>query len=122
MPDAADARGDAALTFRLGLEVPTICRIEVRGAVMPAEGSAVTAEEFCNAPSGYRVVAVHPSTPGGARVWFDYGGRRVPANPSGMTTLAEEPTAAHQIRPFAVIYDRPGQSALANVMLQIVPR
>lgn len=117
-----DARSDNVLTFRLGLNVPTICRIEVRGSLPATPDDAATAEEFCNAPAGYRVFAFHPAVGAGDPLWFDYGGQRVRASVTGMTTLAEEPTAAHRFRTFAVVYPREGQLALPNITLQIVPR
>jgi hypothetical protein len=121
-PSAADARGGGALTFRLGLNVPTICRIDVRGPVGAATGAgSAVAEEFCNAPAGYRVLAIHPGADGSG-LSFEYDGRRVPASAGGTTVLVEEQTAAHHVRPFAVIHPRQGQASLANVTLQIVPR
>ena len=120
------ASGDDALTFRLGLNVPTICRIDIHGP-SPATDNDATAEEFCNAPAGYRVFAIHPAPRAGDPLWFDYGGRRVPASSTGMTTLAEEPTAAHRLRTFAVIHTQQGKRelpaiSLSNITLQIVLR
>lgn len=121
-PGAVDARGGGALTFRLGLNVPTICRIDVRGSVGAASGQgSATAEEFCNAPAGYRVLAIHPGADG-TGLSFDYDGRRVPASAGGTTILVEEQTAAHHVRPFAVNYPRQGRAFPTDVTLQIVPR
>ena len=118
----ASARGDDVLTFRLGLNVPTICRVDLDNALPVSANTAVTAEEFCNAPAGYRVIALHPAPSAGTSLWFEYGGRRVQASASGMTTLAEEPTAAHRFRPLAIITPQQGQLAVSNITLQIVPR
>lgn len=84
--------------------------------------AAATAEEFCNAPAGYRVVVVHQPAPSGEVIWFDYGGQRIRASAGGMTTLAEEPTAAHRVRSFAIISTVSEGTAIGNVALQIVPR
>lgn len=120
VPDVGLAGGGNGQTFRLGLQVPTICRIEVHGvAASPTQSATGTAEEFCNAPAGYRVVAVHSPAPPGEAIWFDYGGEHIRASAGGMTTLAEEPTAAHRVRPFAIVS---GEPALGNITLQIVPR
>lgn len=112
------ARGESATTFRLGLTVPMICRVELRAG--PPEAAAI-AEEFCNAPAGYQVVALHPAAGGGDVLWFDYDGRRIPASASGTTMLAEEPSAAHRTRSFAV-YPPAGGVAATDVTLQIIPR
>jgi len=112
------ARGDSTATFRLGLSVPTICRIEVRNGT----ANALTAEEFCNAPAGYRVLAIHPSSPAPQPVWFTYGGRRVAASSTGMTVLAEELTGARRLKAFAIATSRPGGPELPMITLQIVPR
>lgn len=112
------ARGENATTFRLGLTVPMICRVELRAG--PPDAAAM-AEEFCNAPAGYQVVALHPAAAGGDILWFDYDGRRIPASASGATMLAEEPAGAHRIRSFAVYSRAPGVAA-TGVTLQIIPR
>lgn len=112
------ARGDSTATFRLGLSVPTICRIEVRDSA----ANALTAEEFCNAPAGYRVLAIHPPSAGPEPVWFTYGGRRVAASATGMTILAEETTGARRLKTFAVASSHPGGPELPTITLQIVPR
>lgn len=111
------ARGDSTATFRLGLSVPTICRIEVRNGT----ANALTAEEFCNAPAGYRVLAIHP-LPGPEPVWFTYGDRRVAASITGTTILAEEPAGARRLKAFAIATSRPGGPELPTITLQIVSR
>ncbi len=111
------ARGDSTATFHLGLSVPTICRIEVRDGA----ANALTAEEFCNAPAGYRVLAIHPS-PGPEPVWFTYGDRRVAASITGTTILAEEPAGARRLKTFAIASLRPGGPELSAITLQIIPR
>lgn len=125
VPGVGIAGSGNEATFRLGLQVPTICRIDVRDAAassLPPAMAAATAEEFCNAPAGYRVVAVHQPAPSGEVIWFDYGGQRIRASAGGMTTLAEEPTAAHRVRSFAIISTVSEGTAIGNVALQIVPR
>jgi len=112
------ARGESTTTFRLGLTVPMICRVELHAG--PPDGAAL-AEEFCNAPTGYQVVALHPAAGGGDALWFDYDGRRIPASANGMTMLADEPAGARRTRSFAV-YSRAGGIAATDVTLQIVPR
>mgnify|MGYP007098744169 CR=1 FL=1 len=112
------ARGDSTATFHLGLSVPTICRIEVRDGA----ADVLTAEEFCNAPAGYRVLALHPAVHAGGPVWFTYGDQRVAASVTGTTLLAEEPGGARRLKTFAVASSRPGGLALSMVTLQIVPR
>lgn len=111
------ARGESATTFRLGLTVPMICRVELHAG--PPDAAAI-AEEFCNAPGGYQIMALHPAA-GGAVLWFDYDGWRIPASASGTTMLAEEPAAAHRSRSFAV-YAPAGGIAATDVTLQIIPR
>ncbi len=115
------ARSGNGQTFKLGLSVPTVCHIELSGRPQPP-GMAATAEEFCNSASGYQVLALHDALAPGERVWFDYGGRRVAANATGTTILADEVMAGHRVRPFAIIAQGAVPVALSSLTLQITPR
>lgn len=87
--DTGSAR--ASTTIRLRAFVPVICHVELpAGPSMPdADGIAHLgmAQEFCNAPQGYRVVVNHPLDLEGAALISD--GRRIPLSPTGQTVLTD---------------------------------
>lgn len=102
--------------FDLRVTVPVVCSIDRLEANAPG---LLMFEEFCNAATGYRLFVQH--SPGGAgdALYFRYGGRWVPANPSGVTLISEEPKAGRYRRSLEV---RPHRLAAAGITLSIVPR
>lgn len=87
----AEQIGSATSSLRLQAYVPTICRVQLsldmgrpddRGVV-----SLGDAEEFCNAPRGYRVVISHAQNLTGAAILRD--GVRIPLSASGETVLTD---------------------------------
>lgn len=92
-PAQADTRiGDRASTvIRLHGVVPVICRVQLDAQVgSPDEDGVVQlgfANEFCNAPRGYRVVVQHAQDLEGAALFS--GGVRIPLSPTGETVLTD---------------------------------
>lgn len=84
-------RSSASTTIRIQAFVPVICRVRLATDVgMPDDQGVVAlgeAHEFCNAPSGYRVMVQHPSDLQGAALISD--GVRIPLSPSGETLLTD---------------------------------
>ncbi len=81
----------ASTTIRLHAVVPVLCRVQLSAQMgVPDEDGIVqlgTAQEFCNAPRGYRVVVQHaPDLEGAALIT---GGQRIPLSPSGETILTD---------------------------------
>lgn len=92
-------------TIRLYAVVPVICRVELDAQPgQPDEDGIVQlgiADEFCNAPQGYRVVVQHaPDLQGAALI---SGGVRIPLSPSGETVLTDSHHA--DLRTFALSAD-----------------
>ncbi len=84
-------RSSASTTIRIQAFVPVICRVRLAADVgMPDDQGHVelgAAHEFCNAPSGYRVMVQHPMDLTGAAIISD--GVRIPLSPSGETVLTD---------------------------------
>ena len=84
--------GDSASTvIRLHGVVPVLCRVQLDVAPgQPDENGIVDlgfADEFCNAPRGYRVVVQHsPDLEGAALI---SGGVRIPLSPTGETVMTD---------------------------------
>lgn len=81
----------ASTTIRLHAVVPVLCRVQLDAAPgLPDEAGIVQlghADEFCNAPRGYRVVVQHSQDLEGAALIS--GGVRIPLSPSGETVLTD---------------------------------
>ena len=78
-------------TITLRPVVPVLCRVELNAQPgMPDEEGVVQlgyANEFCNAPRGYRVVVQHaPNLEGAALI---SGGLRIPLSETGETVLTD---------------------------------
>jgi hypothetical protein len=81
----------ASTTIRLRAVVPVLCRVELNAQPgMPDEEGVVqlgVANEFCNAPRGYRVVVQHAQNLEGAALIS--GGLRIPLSQTGETVLTD---------------------------------
>lgn len=81
----------ASTTIRIQGYVPVLCRVQLDAAPgLPDEEGIVQlghADEFCNAPRGYRVVVQHSQDLEGAALIS--GGVRIPLSPSGETVLTD---------------------------------
>ncbi|MBI1404998.1 MAG: hypothetical protein GC145_02605 [Caulobacter sp.] len=88
---ASTGANSASSTFRIHGFVPVICRVAVTGSVGQPDPDGVislgVADEFCNAPRGYRVIVEHtPSLHGAALI---RNGVRIPLSESGETVLTD---------------------------------
>lgn len=86
----ADTGSNTASTIiRIQGYVPVICHVELDAMVSAADEDGVanlgTANEFCNAPRGYRVLVEHPQDLVGAAIISE--GVRIPLSPTGETIL-----------------------------------
>lgn len=87
--------------------VPVICRAKVEASIIaPTSGtvSLGTLKEFCNSPSGYRVVADYSPALADSRLLID--GTEVPLDDTGSVTVSQSDQAA--------IIDRAVELQLAN--------
>lgn len=89
--DADTGQRNASTTFRISGFVPVLCRVQLAPVSgMPDEDGVVSlgvAQEFCNAPRGYRVLVQHAADLEGAAVISQ--GVRIPLSPSGETVLTD---------------------------------
>lgn len=89
---ASTGIGDSVSTvIRLHAVVPVLCRVQLNAEPgQPDEDGVVQlgfADEFCNAPRGYRVVVQHAQDLEGAALIS--GGVRIPLSPTGETVLTD---------------------------------
>lgn len=79
------------VTVTLRAFVPVLCRVQLHEAVGAVDEEGVahlgTADEFCNAPQGYRVLVQHPADLQGAAIIRN--GERIPLSPGGETVLTD---------------------------------
>lgn len=82
---------NTSTTIRIQGYVPVLCRVQLSNAVGVADEDGVAplgvAQEFCNAPRGYRVLVQHPADLVGAAVISQ--GVRIPLSPTGETVLTD---------------------------------
>ncbi|MCS6622541.1 hypothetical protein N0B44_06445 [Roseibacterium beibuensis] len=87
-----------SMTFKLRGTVPVACRVQLPSAIATPDGDGIAqlgvAEEFCNAPRGYRVLILHPAGLEGAAILRD--GVRIPLSPTGSTVLTDSRVPAIQ--------------------------
>ncbi|MDO9337899.1 MAG: hypothetical protein EON95_08350 [Caulobacteraceae bacterium] len=102
---ASTGGNPASATFRLQGFVPVICRVNVNSIAGPMDDEGVVslgvAEEFCNAPRGYRVIVQHSQNLEGAAVISN--GVRIPLSTSGETVVSD--IAHADIRQVAMALD-----------------
>lgn len=81
----------ASTVFRISGYVPVLCRVQLAASVSAPDEDGIAnlgvAEEFCNAPRGYRVFVNHPANLEGAAVIS--GGVRIPLSSTGETVLTD---------------------------------
>lgn len=114
--------GGASTSIRLQAFVPVICRVQLSASVRPMADGMVelgTADEFCNAPQGYRVLLQHAPGLEGAAVISE--GLRIPLSPTGETVLTNSSHA--DIRSVALALDL-GETPdrLRSIGVRIEPR
>lgn len=86
---ASSGTNRASTTVRIQGFVPVICRVQLSTTLSTPNEDGVAslgvADEFCNAPRGYRVVVQHAENLEGAALISD--GQRIPLSASGETVL-----------------------------------
>ena len=98
-------RSSSSTSIRIRAFVPVICHVQLAANVSRPDEDGVatlgTANEFCNAPRGYRVIVQHPANLEGAALIKE--GQRVPLSPTGQTILTD--SAHADIRRVALAVD-----------------
>lgn len=99
--------------FRLDVsgQVAVVCRVSIDTAVIPDVAGRVslgTMKEFCNNPSGYRVVVDHPAIAGPAMLIVD--GREIALNSGAAVVISQSAGAAVAARKVELEVAQGGQS------------
>lgn len=119
----APAVAVGAQQFTIGVVgyVPVICRANVDASVIaPVAGtvSLGTLKEFCNSPSGYRVVADYSSALVGSKLLID--GIETQLSESGSVVISESDQANIASRAVALELAKDGQTG--SLSFRIEPR
>lgn len=115
------AVGAQQLTIGVVGYVPVICRAYVDASlVAPVAGtvSLGTLSEFCNSPSGYRVVADYSPALAGSKLLID--GVEAPLSESGSVVISESDQANIANRAVALELAKDGQTG--SLSFRIEPR
>lgn len=113
--------GSAQFTIGIVGYVPVICRANVDASmVAPVAGttSLGTLREFCNSPSGYRVIANYSPELAQAKIIVD--GKPVPLNKDGATVISQSNSAA--IADHSLALELPKNGTVGNISFRIEPR
>lgn len=113
--------GSAQFTIGVVGYVPVICRASVEaGSVAPVAGTTSLGmlKEFCNSPTGYRVVADHSPALAQAKLIVD--GKPVPLNKDGATVVSQSNNAA--IADHSLALELPKNGQVGNISFRIEPR
>ena len=109
--------------FSIGIVgyVPVICRANVDAGSAPAVSGTTSLgllKEFCNSPSGYRVVADYSPALASAKLIVD--GKPVPLTNGGSTVVTQSNSAAIADHTLALELSKDGQTG--NISFRIEPR
>lgn len=113
--------GSAQFTIGIVGYVPVICRANVDASMIaPVAGttSLGTLREFCNSPSGYRVIANYSPELAQAKLIID--GKPVPLHKDGSTVISQSNTAA--IADHSLALELPKNGTVGNISFRIEPR
>ena len=113
--------GGAQFTIGLVGYVPVICRANVDATrIAPAAGrtSLGMLKEFCNSPTGYRVIADYSANLANARLIVD--GTAVTLGTSGSAVISQSAGAA--IANHALALELPKGGAVGTISFRIEPR
>jgi hypothetical protein len=101
--------------------VPVICRANVETAIVAPKAGAVslgTLKEFCNSPSGYRVVADYSPALADAKLVVD--GKKIALGTGGSVVVSESDRAAINDRSLELQLPKDGQAG--SLSFRIEPR
>lgn len=113
--------GSAQVKFDIIGYVPVICRANVEAsAIAPVAGTTSLGllKEFCNSPSGYRVVADYSPSLAQAKLIVD--GKPVPLGKEGSTVVTQSNNAA--IADHTLALELPKNGPTGNLSFRIEPR
>ncbi|MBA4161397.1 MAG: hypothetical protein C0515_04820 [Novosphingobium sp.] len=113
--------GSAQFTIGVVGYVPVICRASVEaGSVAPVAGTTSLGllKEFCNSPTGYRVVADYSPALAQAKLIVD--GQVVPLHEDGSTVVRQSNSAA--IADHTLALELPENGQVGNISFRIEPR
>ena len=99
--------------------VPVICRANVEASVIAPNAGTVslgTLKEFCNSPSGYRVVADYSSALAGSSLLVD--GHEIALDQSGSVTVSQSDQAAMIDRAVELQLAQDGQTGALSFRIE----
>lgn len=119
----APAVGVGSAQYEIGIVgyVPVICRANVEASmVAPVAGTTSLGmlKEFCNSPTGYRVIADYSPSLAQAKLIVD--GKPVPLHKDGSTVITQSNNAAIADHTLALELPKDGQ--VGNLSFRIEPR
>ena len=115
------AVGSSQYTIDIVGFVPVICRANVETTMVAPKAGAVslgTLKEFCNSPSGYRVVADYSPALANAKLVVD--GKKLALGAGGSVVVSESNTAAINNRSLELQLPTDGQTG--SLSFRIEPR
>lgn len=115
------AAGGSQYTIGVVGFVPVICRANVEATVISPKAGTVslgTLKEFCNSPSGYRVVADYSANLASAKLVVD--GAEIALGDSGSVVVSESQEAAITDR--ALELQLPSDGQTGAISFRIEPR
>ncbi len=111
--------GGSKYTIGISGFVPVICRANVDASVIAPNAGTVslgTLKEFCNSPSGYRVMADYSPALADAKLLVD--GREVALDQSGSVTVSQSDQAAVISRAVELQLAQDGQTGALSFRIE----
>ena len=119
---AAEPDSNSTGQVRIGVtgQVPVLCRVSVDAAMVPQAAGRVslgTMQEFCNNPTGYRVVVSYPQLAAPAKLIVD--GREILLGASGFAVVAESVRAGIVERDLQLELTGPNEPAQLSFRIEL---
>lgn len=120
---AAEPERNSAVQFQIGItgQVPVLCRVSLEATSVPQTAGRVslgTMKEFCNNPTGYRVVMEYPQLGGPAEIIVD--GQAIPLGSGGFAVVSQSPVAS--MAQHHVELELTGGGPIGQIAFRIEPR
>jgi hypothetical protein len=113
--------GSAQFSIGVVGYVPVICRAQIDAtSVAPVAGTTSLGllKEFCNSPTGYRVIADYSPALADAKLIVD--GQQVALNKDGSSVISQSDSAA--IADHTLAIELPADGQVGNISIRIEPR
>ena len=123
VPAAAEPERNSAVQVQFGItgQVPVLCRVSLDATFVPSAAGRVSLgkmKEFCNSPTGYRVVMEYPELGSPAALFVD--GRAIPLGSGGFAVVSQSPVAS--MAQHHVELELANGSQIGQIAFRIEPR